>query len=214
MHHAGRQRAGTSAGTYPHTRTRCACCGASGARACPCGAETFFWILLAVKTNDTPSDVTDVIAKPGGAAPERLADIAREADMLDTSPEREQHAGQVAESAQVVANNESELLVTLQAIRAMAFPMLAMVVDEGRMSALGQVWNDGVLGASAAAGAAVLEKHGWSMGSLMGDYGCYVMLVAALAPPVVMTKKILEAPKEKPRAPAPAPAPAADGQQQ
>lgn len=157
-------------------------------------------------------DITDVIAKPAGAAPEKLSDIAREADMLDTSPDREAQAGQVAETAQAVANNESELLVTLQAIRAMAFPMLAMVTDEQRMNALGNVWNDGVLGASAAAGAAVLEKHGWSMGSLMGDYGCYVMLVAALAPPVVMTKKILETPKEKPKAPTPAPA--VNGQQQ
>ncbi|WP_371086035.1 hypothetical protein [Variovorax sp. RCC_210] len=156
---------------------------------------------------NTP-DVTDVVAKPaGGAAPESLDNIAREADMLDTSPEREAQAGQVAQAEQVTANNESELLVTLQAIRAMAFPMLAMVTDEQRMNALAGVWNDGVLGASAAAGAAVLEKHGWTMGSLMGDYGCYVMLVAALAPPIVMTKKILEAPKEKARAPAPTPAP-------
>ncbi|WP_455342452.1 hypothetical protein [Variovorax durovernensis] len=158
--------------------------------------------------------MTDVVAKPGGAAPESLDNIAREADLLDTSPEREAQAGQVAQAEQVTANNESELLVTLQAMRAMAFPMLAMVTDEQRMSALANVWNDGVLGASAAAGAQVLEKHGWSMGSLMGDYGCYVMLVAALAPPIVLTKKILETPKEKPRAPAPAPAPAANGQQQ
>jgi len=39
-----------------------------------------------------------------------------------------------------------------------------------------------------------------------------VMLVAALAPPIVMTKKILETPKEKPKAPPAAPAP--NGQQQ
>lgn len=170
-----------------------------------------------MKTNDTPADITDVTAKPAsGAAPEKLSDIAREADLLDTSPDREQQAGQVAETAQAVANNESELLVTLQAIRAMAFPMLAMVTDEQRMNALANVWNDGVLGASAAAGAAVLEKHGWSMGSLMGDYGCYVMLVAALAPPIVMTKKILETPKKEAKQPAvvsPTQKPG-DGQQQ
>jgi hypothetical protein len=163
-------------------------------------------------TKDSPDDVTDVTIKPSGAAPEKLADIAREADLLDTSSDREAQAGQVAQTEQLTANNESELLVTLQAVRAMAFPMLAMVTDDQRMQALGQVWNDGVLGASAAAGAAVLEKHGWSMGSIMGDYGPYVMLVAALAPPIVMTKKILETPKEKPKAPTPAPA--ANGQQQ
>jgi methyl coenzyme M reductase beta subunit len=167
-----------------------------------------------VKTEN--QDVTDVTAKPVVAAPESLDALAREADMLDASADREAVAGQVAETAQMTASNESELLVTLQAIRAMAFPMLAMVTDEQRMAALAQVWNDGVLGASAAAGAAVLEKHGLSMGSVMGEYGCYVMLVAALAPPIVMTKKILETPKERAKQPG-AVSPtqnAGDGQQQ
>jgi len=160
-------------------------------------------------TTDDQS-VTDVTHRPANAG-ESMADLARAADMLDAAPEAAAQAGQVAEAQALTANNESELLVTLQAIRAMAFPMLAMVTDEQRMHALGQVWNDGVLAQSAAAGAAVMEKHGWSMGSVMGQYGCYVMLVAALAPPVVMTKKILEVPKAKPAAPT---APAADGQQQ
>ncbi|HZX86483.1 MAG TPA: hypothetical protein VFF19_23130 [Reyranella sp.] len=132
--------------------------------------------------------------------------------MLDAAPFAAEQAGQIEEVRQLTASNEAELLVTLQAIRAMAFPMLAMVTDEERMAALGQVWNDGVLGASAAAGAAVMEKHGWTMGGVMGQYGCYVMLVAALAPPIVMTKKILEKPKPKPQ-PAAAPE-TADGQQQ
>lgn len=159
---------------------------------------------------DQPQDVTDVTSRPV-AAGESLADLAREADMLDAAPAAAAQAGAVAEAQAATAGNESELLVTLQAIRAMAFPMLAMVTDAQRMGALGQVWNDDVLAQSAAAGAAVMEKHGWTMGSVMGQYGCYVMLVAALAPPIVMTKKILEVPKAKPAAP---PAPAADGQQQ
>lgn len=162
----------------------------------------------------TPLDneVTDVTAKPVGTGGESLSDLAREADMLDAAPLVAEQAGQVAETQQLTASNEAELLVTLQAIRAMAFPMLAMVTDEQRMAALGQVWNDGVLGASAAAGAAVMERHGWTMGSVMGKYGCYVMLAAAIGPPIVMTKKILEVPKkvapgEKTTAPT-------DGQQQ
>ena len=57
---------------------------------------------MALKNNEPSGDVTDVIAKPAtGAAPESLDNIAREADMLDTSPQREAQAGQVA---QVEAN--------------------------------------------------------------------------------------------------------------
>lgn len=161
-----------------------------------------------------PEEVTDVTPKPAGTGGESLADLAREADMLDAAPEAAAQAGQIAETQQLTASNEAELLVTLQAIRAMAFPMLAMVTDQARMDALGQVWNDGVLGASAAAGAAVMEKHGWTMGSVMGQYGCYVMLVAALAPPIVMTKKILEVPKERPKGPPDLSVVKTDGQQQ
>ncbi|WP_454902733.1 hypothetical protein [Variovorax gossypii] len=161
--------------------------------------------------NETP-DVTDVVAKPGGAAPESLDNIAREADLLDTSPEREAQAGQVAQVEETIANNESELFEALDVVRALAFPLLAMVTDEGRMHALAEVWNDDVLKRSASAGAKVMEKHGWNMGSVAGEYGCYLMLAAAVAPPIVLTKKILETPKEKPKAPPAAPTP--NGQQQ
>nr|ART90382.1 hypothetical protein [uncultured bacterium] len=87
-----------------------------------------------------------------------------------------------------------------------------MVVDQARMSQLGAVWNDGVLQSTASAGAAVLERHGITMGQVMGQFGPYIMLVAAVAPPVMLTKKILSAPKEK--APGQAPEKIADGQQQ
>ena len=168
---------------------------------------------MALRNNNAPDDVTDVIAKPaGGAAPESLDNIAREADMLDTSPEREAQAGQVAQVEEAIATNESELFEALDVARALVFPLLAMVTDEGRMQALAEVWNDGVLKRSASAGAKVMEKHGWTMSGVAGEYGCYLMLAAAVAPPIVLTKKILEKPKEKPKAPPAAPAP--NGQQQ
>lgn len=148
-----------------------------------------------------PADpaISDATPKPnaGGAAPESLDDIARDADLLDTSPAREAAASQAAELQEVTQSNEAELLVTLETIRAMVFPLLAMVTPAEKMQALASVWHDGVLGQSASAGAMVMEKHGWSMGSVMGEYGCYVMLAAALAPPVILTRKIIAEPKEK-----------------
>ncbi|VTU20744.1 hypothetical protein SRS16CHR_02705 [Variovorax sp. SRS16] len=162
-----------------------------------------------VKTVDAPA--ADAPAS-GAAAPESLASLAAEATLLDTSPEREAQAGQMAQAAELVQSNEAELYGTLQAIRAMAFPMLSMVVDAQRMAQLGAVWNDGVLQSTASAGAAVLERHGITMGQVMGQFGPYIMLVAAVAPPVMLTKKILSAPKDK--APGQAPEKLADGQQQ
>ena len=163
---------------------------------------------MVTKTETAPA------AEPtqGAAAPESLAALAGEAAMLDTSPQREAEAGQAAQAAEVVQSNEVELLAALETVRAMTFPMLSLVVDEPRMHALAQVWNNTVLEKTAQAGAAVLERHGLTMGSVMGQYGPYIMLVAAVAPPVMATKKILSAPKEKPGA-QPASA-SADGQQQ
>jgi hypothetical protein len=155
---------------------------------------------------------TEPAAEPaaGAAAPESLADLARAADMLDAAPEAQAQAVQAAQAAEVAQSNEVELFGTLQAIRAMTFPLLSMVIDQQRMQALGQVWNDAVLDQTAKAGAAVLERHGITMGQVMGQFGPYIMLVAAVAPPVMMTKKILTPPKPAPQnASAPA-----DGQQQ
>lgn len=148
----------------------------------------------------------------GAAASESLAALAGEAMLIDTSPQRDAEAGQAAQAAEVALSNEAELFGTLQAVRAMAFPLLSMAVDKQRMAALDQVWNDAVLQQTAKAGAAVLERHGITMGQVMGQFGPYIMLVAAVAPPVMLTKKILSAPKEK--APGAEPVARADGQQQ
>lgn len=163
------------------------------------------------KPTMAPADpaIEDAAVKPGGV--EDLVDIAREADLLDTAPAAAAQASQAAEVEAITQSNEAELLVTLQTIRAMVFPLLGMVTPPEKMQQLASVWHDGVLQASASAGALVMEKHGWSMGSLMGDYGCYVMLAAALAPPVIMTRKILAEPKEKPKEGAAQEAPAVDG---
>lgn len=144
------------------------------------------------------SDENNTPAEPAGTGAESLGDLAREADMLDAAPALAAQAGQAAAVAEVIQSNEAELYGTLQAVRAMVFPLLSMAVEPARMAMLANVWNDGVLQSTASAGAAVLERHGITMGQVMGQFGPYVMLVAAVAPPVLMTKKILSAPAEKP----------------
>ena len=135
----------------------------------------------------------------GGAVPESLADLAGEAAALDMAPAVAAQAAQAGHAEQVMQSDASELLGALLAVRAMAFPMLSMTLDAERMGMLEQCWNDGVLGQSAEAGARVMALHGWTMGGAFDRYGPYVMLVAALAPPVMLTKQILTPPpKSKP----------------
>lgn len=142
---------------------------------------------MVMKTEPAPAS-----APASAAAPDDLEKLAREADLLDTSAPA---APGAAVQPEVVLSTEEELFGTLQAVREMTFPMLAVAVGARRMDELAEVWRDQVLEKAASAGARVLELHGMSVGSMMGRYAPYVMLVAALAPPVLATKKILTPPK-------------------
>lgn len=58
-----------------------------------------------------------------------------------------------------------------------------------------QVWSDGqIQGISGAAGL-VCDKHGWNFGEAIGQYGPYLALVAATAPPVIATVSAVKAAK-------------------
>jgi hypothetical protein len=140
----------------------------------------------------------------GASQSESLDALAREADLLDTSPEREAAAGAMVAVEQATASASAELLGALQLVRGMVFPMLSAVIDKGRMAALEGVWHDGVLGASAEAGARIMAIHGWTLGGAFDKYGPYVALGVALVPPALATRAIMApTPKEpKPAAPA------------
>lgn len=147
-----------------------------------------------------PDDIQDVTPRapsaPDGVMPENLDDLAREADMLDAAPEAAAQAGAIAQAEQAQLTAGAELFGALQAVRAMVLPMLSVVVEAPRIAALEAVWNDRVLEASAGAGAVIMARHGWTLGGVMGEYAPYVLLVAALAPPVIQTRRILAAPAE------------------
>jgi hypothetical protein len=169
---------------------------------------------MVLKT-DTPAEGPEVA--PAGDGAESLADLAREADLLDTSPAREGEAAQAVAVAEATASTEEELRGALELVRGMLFPLLATVTPEAKLIQLGQVWHDGVLLASAKAGAQVMALHGWTMGGvgdLFGRYGPYVSLALALVPPVIATKKIMEAPDPKPDEKAPGQTGEGDGARQ
>jgi heme exporter protein D len=50
-----------------------------------------------------------------------------------------------------------------------------------------QVWSDQTLQAIAESGGAIMDMHGWNMAELFGRWGPYIALVAATAPPAMVT---------------------------
>lgn len=140
------------------------------------------------ETNDAPKGAQDA---QGG---ESLEALAAEATRLESTPSEAEQAQQQQSrevAVQVVTSNAAELQAALTMARAMALPIL----PARKAAALGQVWSDPVIESVAQAGAKVLELHGVALGSLLGTYGPYIALLAAVAPPVLATRAILSQPE-------------------
>lgn len=130
---------------------------------------------------------------------EDLDTLAGEAQLLDTSPTKAEEAQaqrQAQEAGQAVDSNAGQLLAAATMIRAMWLPLL----PARKSQALAVVWRDEVLAGAAQAGAQVLVLHGVDMGQVVGRFGPYVALIAALGPPVLATVQVMKAPE--PKAPA------------
>jgi hypothetical protein len=56
-----------------------------------------------------------------------------------------------------------------------------------------RVWSDQQIDGIAAAGGAVCDRHGWDFGAALGNYGPYIALAAATAPPVLATHGAIKA---------------------
>ncbi len=149
--------------------------------------------------------------QPQGAAQvESLEALASEAQTIDNPIEAQAQAAQVAQQAaqvaqqQAIKNNAAELEQAAMIVRAMALPLL----PEEKAEKLARVWTDAVIKQASAAGAAVMDLHGLSMGDVMGKYAPYIALAASLAPPVLATVRIMKEPEPQPQKTVP------DGQQQ
>lgn len=77
----------------------------------------------------------------------------------------------------------------------------------------GAVWSDGTLRGIADAGAAVMERHGVTMGEVWSQWGPYIALAGATLPPSLVTYQAMaerkeQQQRERQRPPAPPPEPA------
>ena len=112
--------------------------------------------------------------QPNTKNPE-LAALVREAAQMDASA-----AG--AAAAPVSTSTADELGEALNLLRAVARPLFSDWPDYGR-----EVWTDKQLTAISAAGGAIMDRHGWTMGELFAEWGPYIALIGATAPPALMT---------------------------
>lgn len=152
-----------------------------------------------IKAPGASEPATDAAIKPqaGADGGESLEALGAEAVALDGAPTAASQAQEVRaqeQAAEVLQSNEAELFAALDLARAMALPIL----PADKAEKLRTIWSDERLKVAAAAGAAVLGKHGLSMGGILGDYGPYIALLAALAPPVLETRAVLMLPAPKP----------------
>jgi hypothetical protein len=94
-----------------------------------------------------------------------------------------------------------ELRGALEMVRLMASPAFAWWPQ------FGQVWSDQTLQAMATNGAVIMERHGWTVGQALAEWGPYIGLIGATLPPALATYQAVQTRKLEARQPRPVPNP-------
>lgn len=150
-----------------------------------------------MNTDTTDSSQDDA---PGDFAD--LADLEREAGAIEGV------AAERAAPPPIPDTTAAELLGALEMARLMISPGMAW------WPAYGEVWNDRTLRGIADSGADVMQRHGWSMGDLLSQWGPYIGLIGATLPPSLVTWQAVKDRREQAEREAKSPAtarPANDG---
>jgi heme exporter protein D len=83
-------------------------------------------------------------------------------------------------------SNAENLQGALSMAKLMIAPMFAWWPEFDR------VWSDDQVKQISFAGGAVCDKHGWDFSAAMGNYGPYIALAVATAPPVLATHQAIK----------------------
>lgn len=109
--------------------------------------------------------------------------LAMEASTTNPAQALEQ---QQAEQAQAeIMSMGQELAATLEVVR----EMITEAADEPQLR---DIWSDQRLTAIGAAGAMVMQRHGFTLAGFMGTWGPYIALVGSLLPPGLATFKLVQ----------------------
>jgi hypothetical protein len=123
---------------------------------------------------DTHTDV------PGDGA-DPFAGLESQATALEGAAEADRSEREQSQAAETIASTAGELAEALKLVRSLGAPMMAW------WEKYEATWSDAAIDAIAQAGAAVMQKHGWTMGQAWAHLGPYIALLAATAPPALVT---------------------------
>lgn len=133
--------------------------------------------------NDT-TDTTE--GADDGADFAALDAIADEAQALEGAADAKQAQAETKRAEVEQQSAAAELRGALEMVRMIAAPALAWWPQ------FGQVWGDSQLDGISDAGAAVMQRHGWTVGDIMTKWGPYVALVGAVLPPSLVTYQAIQ----------------------
>lgn len=146
-------------------------------------------------TLDNPTPAGQADDEPQGGAD--LSHLISEAEGIEGAQEQAQAQQQAkAEAGQLEASTQA-IREALGMARMIAKPALAWWADYE------ECWSDKQLDAISAAGAAVMLRHGLTVGELFAKYGPYIALLGATVPPGLATYSAIKTRKAELSRPAP-----------
>lgn len=119
-----------------------------------------------------------------GAAEDGLAHLMAQAENIDAG-HRPMDTPTTIEA--LPTNTATELEGALTMARLMVAPMFAWWPE------FGVTWNDSTIKGVADSGGAIMDRHGWSVGEMLGQFGPYIALIAAVGPASFVTWKAIKA---------------------
>lgn len=135
---------------------------------------------------EDPKPATAGQAVPGVVSLDQLAAEAASIEGAAAAPGAP--AGPAPDAFGVaVEQTAAELLGAFQMARMMVAPMF------GWWPEFGQVWGDSTLQNMANGWAQVMQRHGWTAGGLMGEFGPYIAAAGATLPPSFVTYQAIKA---------------------
>jgi hypothetical protein len=132
-------------------------------------------------------------AAPGApsATLDGFQDLSAEAASLEGGPPVPGTAAAANMDAATIQQTAEELLQALQMARLLVQGMFTWWPD------FAAVWGDSTLKGISGGGAAVMQRHGWTMGDLFSKWGPYIALAGATAPPCIATYQAIQHQKER-----------------
>jgi hypothetical protein len=123
-------------------------------------------------------------------APDALDALELEADQLEGAAVQVVEEAKEEKATKEAASMVDDLVEVLKMARTMVGTAFVWWPD------FEKTWSDAVLTAIATNGAILMQRHGWTMGRLMSEWGPYIGLLGCMLPPAYATWLAIQNRKE------------------